>query len=97
MVQELRKQTAAFGIAASWYHWRSGGGAEVDLILEKDDTLHPFEFKLTTNPTRRDGSGIRAFRYAYPNRRIGMGAIICAVEQPRWITEDILAIPWNLL
>jgi len=69
----------------------------VDLILEKDDTLYPFEFKLTTNPTRRDGSGITAFKAAYPDRRIGMGAIICAVERPRWVMENILAIPWNLL
>jgi predicted AAA+ superfamily ATPase len=97
MVQELRKQIAAQGFTVSWYHWRSAGGAEVDLILEKDDTLYPFEFKLTTNPTRRDGSGITAFRASYPHRRIGMGAIICAVEQPRWIMDNILAIPWNLL
>ena len=97
MVQELRKQIAAQGVTVSWYHWRSAGGAEVDLILEKDDTLYPFEFKLTTNPTRRDGSGITAFRAAYPQRRIGMGAIICAVERSRWIMDDILAIPWNLL
>lgn len=97
MVQELRKQVAAQGFAASWYHWRSAGGAEVDLILEKDDTLYPFEFKLTTNPTRRDSSGITAFRAAYPHRRIGAGAIICAVEHPRWVMDNILAIPWNLL
>lgn len=97
MVQELRKQVAAQGFAASWYHWRSAGGAEVDLILEKDDTLYPFEFKLTTNPTRRDGSGITAFRAAYPHRRVGAGAIICAVEYPRWVMDNILAIPWNLL
>lgn len=97
MVQELRKQIAALGVATSWYHWRSAGGAEVDLLLEKDDTLYPFEFKLTTNPTRRDGSGIAAFRAAYPNRRIGMGALVCAVDRPRWIMNDILAIPWNLV
>lgn len=97
MVQELRKQVAALGIAASWSHWRSAGGAEVDLLLENDATLYPFEFKLTTHPTRRDGSGIAAFRAAYPGRRIGVGAIVCAVDRPRWITDDILAIPWNLV
>jgi predicted AAA+ superfamily ATPase len=26
MVQELRKQVAAQGVAVSWYHWRSAGG-----------------------------------------------------------------------
>jgi uncharacterized protein len=97
MVQELRKQAAACGMAATWHHWRSAGGAEVDLLLEKDDLLYPFEFKLSTNPTKKDGSGIAALMAAYPNRRFGKGAIVCAVEQPRWVTDDILAIPWNLL
>ena len=97
MVQQLRKQAAALGIAVSWYHWRSAGGAEVDLLLEKDDILYPFEFKLTSNPSKRDGSGIAAFKAAHPNRRIAAGAIVCAVEGPRWVADDIMAIPWNLL
>jgi len=97
MVQELQKQVSAQGMSVSWHHWRSAGGAEVDLILERDDTLYPFEFKLTTNPSRRDTSGIAAFKTAYPNRRIGNGAIICAVDQSRWLSDEVLAIPWNLL
>jgi predicted AAA+ superfamily ATPase len=97
MVQELRKQVAAAGMSTAWHHWRSAGGAEVDLLLEKDDTLNPFEIKLTTNPSRRDCSGIAAFKAAHPNRHVGRGAVICAVEKPRWLTEDVIAIPWNLL
>lgn len=97
LVQELRKQLAALGVLSSLYHWRSAGGAEVDLLLEKDDLLYPFEFKLTTNPSKRDGSGIAAFKAAHPGRQVAKGAIICAVERPRWITDDVMAIPWNLL
>lgn len=97
MVQELRKQVAAQGIATAWYHWRSAGGAEVDLLMEKDDTLYPFEFKLTTRPSRRDVSGIAAFKAAYPGRKIGSGAVVCAVEKPYWLSNDVMAIPWNLL
>jgi len=97
MVQELRKQAAAQGISPSWYHWRSAGGAEVDLLLERDGTLHPFEIKLTTNPCRKDVSGLAAFKTAHPSRHVGKGAVICAVEKPRWLQDDVLAIPWNLL
>ena len=97
MVRELLKQAAFSGMAASWHHWRSSGGAEVDLLLEKDDILYPFEFKLSSNPGKRDGSGIAAIRAAYPKRKFAKGAIVCAVERPRWITEDVMAIPWNLL
>lgn len=97
MVQELRKQMACIARPAAWYHWRSGGGAEVDLLLEIDDCLYPFEFKLSSNPTRRDISGIAALKAAYPNRRFGHGALVCAVERPRWVTDDCMAIPWNLI
>jgi predicted AAA+ superfamily ATPase len=97
MVQELIKQAAASGIRPAWYHWRSAGGAEVDLLLEKDGVIYPFEFKLTTRPSRRDVSGIAAFKASYPGRVVANGAIVCAVEKPYWITNDVMAIPWNLL
>lgn len=97
MVQELSKQAATLPARPSFYHWRSAGGAEVDLLLERDGILYPFEFKLTTKPGRHDASGIRAFKASCPARTVAPGAIICAVEKPRWISEDALAIPWNLL
>ena len=97
MVQEIVKQAATLTTRPSFYHWRSGGGAEVDLILERDGILYPFEFKLTTKPSRHDVSGIRAFKASYPARKIAPGIVLCAVEKPRWVAEDVLAIPWNLL
>lgn len=57
--------------------------------------LHRFEIKLTAKPTRRDASGITAFREAHPKLKVGKGAILCATERPLWITEDVAAIPWN--
>jgi len=97
MVQEISKQAATLSVRPSFHHWRSAGGAEVDLILERDGILYPFECKLTTKPGRNDASGIRAFKASYPARTIAIGAVLCAVEKPRWISEDVLAIPWNLL
>ena len=97
MVQEISKQASTLPVRPSFYHWRSAGGAEVDLILERDGMLYPFEFKLTTKPGRSDASGIRAFRASYPTRSIAIGAVICAVDKPRWISEHAMAIPWNLL
>jgi len=97
MLQELRKQAASSGMAFSWYHWRSGGGAEVDIVLELDNMLYPIECKLTTRPSRRDCSGITAFKAAHASRRIAAGAILCAVDRPRWVEDDVMAIPWNML
>jgi hypothetical protein len=41
--------------------------------------------------------GLQAFRRAHPDQRIGHGLMLCAIDQPRWISEDVLALPWNLL
>jgi len=42
-------------------------------------------------------SGIEAFRLAHPHLRLAKGALLCAVEQPRWLSESVLALPWNLV
>ncbi|WPL17192.1 hypothetical protein Thiowin_02188 [Thiorhodovibrio winogradskyi] len=97
MAAEMLKQAATLPARPACFHWRSAGGAEVDLILEHDDWLYPFAFKLTAAPTRRMASGINAFRRAYPRATIATGALLCAVEEPRWIAENVMALPWNLL
>ena len=97
MAGEILKQAGALPQRPACYHWRSAGGAEVDLILERDGILYPFEIKLTAAPTRRMTSGIEAFRQAHPHLRLAKGALLCAVEQPRWLSESVLALPWNLV
>lgn len=97
MVGDLRKQASLWSPRPSFYHWRSIGGAEVDLIMEIDNRLYPIEIKLTANPGKRQASGIAAFRAAYPERTIATGLMVCAVEHVRWLSEDTLAIPWGML
>ncbi len=97
MAGEVIKQTAVLATRPGLHHWRSAGGAEVDLVLERDGVLYPFEFKLTAAPNRRMASGLEAFRQAHGHLRVATGALICAVEQPRWISETAVALPWDLL
>ena len=66
VVAELRKQMAMLSPAPRLHHWRSQGGAEVDLLLERDGRLHPIEIKAKTQVSRSDARGIGAFRQAYP-------------------------------
>jgi hypothetical protein len=96
IVCELVKQASALVTRPSFQHWRTAGGAEVDLVLERDGVLHPFEIKLTAAPGRRHASGLDAFRAAHSHCQVGLGGVICAVDTPRWLAEDVLAIPWNL-
>lgn len=97
MVCELIKQAAAMATRPSFCHWRTAGGAEVDLVLERDGVLYPIEIKLTGAPTRNQCSGLDAFRAAHPHRKVGLGLMICAIDAPRWLSDQSVAIPWNLV
>lgn len=91
---EILKTVQAWSTQPNIYHYRSHGGAEVDLILELDGWLYPVEIKSKSHPTRRDTSGIQSFRTSFPRERVAPGLIICAVEEPEWVDAEVLAIPW---
>jgi len=93
---ELLKQSIALATPPAFHHWRTAGGAEVDIVMERDGVLYPVEIKLTASPGRRMLSGIEAFRAAHRHRTVALGLMICAVDTPRWLSDDILALPWNL-
>ncbi len=95
VVNDIRRQITALPTAPGLWHWRAAGGAEVDLILERDGRLHPLEIKLTANPRPRDASGLRAFRAAYPNHDIAPGLLVCATDRPRRLAADIVVLPWD--
>lgn len=97
VVNDIRRQITVMGTPPGLWHWRSAGGAEVDLILERDGHLHPLGIRLTSNPRPRDTSGLAAFRAAHPKHAIATGLIICAVERPRRVTADVCALPWDWL
>jgi hypothetical protein len=75
VVNEILKQASTLPGRTGFHHWRSAGGAEVDLLVERDGVLYPFEIKLTANPSGYDVSGLTAFRRAHPALRIGPAAI----------------------
>ncbi len=96
MAGELRKQMSLLAPAPRLYHWRSAGGAEVDFILERDNHYFPIEVKAKSRVSRRDASGILAFRKAYPHLKVAPGLVIAPCERLERISEDAVALPWDL-
>lgn len=97
VAMEIIKTVQAWPMPPNMYHFRSFGGAEIDLLLEMNGTLYPIEIKAKSNPTRNDGRGIGAFRECFPKEKIGPGLIICAVERPLRLAEQLVAVPWWVL
>ncbi len=81
--------------APKLYHWRTNGGAEVDLVLDYNGCLYPIEIKCKTSVTKRDAQGIKAFYETYPHATIAPGIILYTGDYPLQITENCIAIPWN--
>lgn len=95
---EIKRQVAGLASQPNMYHWRTGGGAEVDLVLEFDGKYYPIEVKFASNLSRSDASGIRAFHETYQGKiTIMTGLVIYAGPECYRLSENVIAIPWNLL
>lgn len=95
VVGQIRKLCAAISTPPQFYHWRSHGGAEVDLILERDGILFPIEIKLASHPTSQGIHGIRAFRQTYPVQNIAPGLVICPCDSFEKMAEGVYRLPWD--
>ena len=96
VVNEVLKLSIRLSGRIAFHHWRSAGGAEVDLILESDGVFYPMEIKLASNPRRRDTSGLEAFRKSYPQLNIAPGIILSPSRQVNQISPTVWSLPWNL-
>jgi predicted AAA+ superfamily ATPase len=96
VIGEVIRLSAPLSTPPALRHWRTHGGAEVDLILERDGRLHPIEIKLTTKPGRSATHGIAALRQTYPSQSIAPALVVCPTDAPRRLTGTEIAIPWDL-
>lgn len=98
VVNYICQQAVALAVPPQIYHWRTSGGAEVDLILEKEGKLYPIEIKCKTHLTKADLSGLKAFRTTYADHHnIMPGLIIYAGAESYKVDGEATAIPWSLL
>ncbi len=82
-------------LAPSYYHWRTNGGAEVDLILEIDGKFFPIEIKSSSYLDKHDTRGIMAFRSSYPKLDIQKGLVIYTGSTIYKLNEHVIAFPWD--
>lgn len=75
--------------------YRDKNQKEIDLIVEIDGVLHPFEIKRSASPERK---AIKAFGVLEKSdREVGAGGIICMAENPFPIDANNSLIPVNVI
>jgi predicted AAA+ superfamily ATPase len=78
------------------YYYRDTDKNEIDLLIEDGDTLCPIEIKTTSDPVK---SMTKAFHCAgnIPGKKAGEGAVICFVKERLPLTEDVWALPVQMI
>jgi predicted AAA+ superfamily ATPase len=89
-IETLLHGLAAAGVDHRAYHYRTGAGAEIDLVLEGEFGLLPVEIKHTQHV---DARALRALRDFVAARGCRYGIVINNDEKPRRIDEKIVCLP----
>lgn len=93
IVNQVKAVLSSLPQSVNLYHWRTHGGAEVDMVIEMDGFLYPIEVKLKTALTKNDTKGIKAFLATYPESKIKKGVIIYPGDRCYSIDDSIIALP----
>lgn len=75
---------------------RADSENEIDLIIEEDGILYPVEIKMSGNP-RAAMAAANAVLDHIPDKKRGMGAILCLIDRKTWLKEDLVALPIEFL
>jgi predicted AAA+ superfamily ATPase len=94
VIETLLRGFAAGGVACQPYHYRTGGGAEIDLVLEGEFGVIPVEIKHTQHV---DARSLRALRDFVAERGCRYGIVINNDERPRLLEENLIGIPFAAL
>lgn len=78
------------------YFWRTGSGAEVDVVLETERGLVAVEVKSTATPKVSMTSGLRSFRTMYGDRLAAM-YVVHSGDVTLPLGEGCLAVPYGAL
>ena len=69
---------------------------EIDLVIEEDGTLYPVEIKMSGNPKAIMGTANQILD-KIPDKKRGMGVILCLIDKKTYLRENLLALPINYI
>ncbi|MGI8461057.1 MAG: ATP-binding protein [Solirubrobacterales bacterium] len=94
---EITKQASWADADLTLHHFRTGGGREIDIVIEaKDGSLAGIEVKLAATPSERDFSGLRHLRDKL-GKRFKAGVLIHTGPDRLPFGERLWALPVKAL
>ena len=90
----VRRRLAALGVAHDYAHYRTGAGAELDLVVEGHFGRVAVEIKHTSTVSGRDLRSVRDFVTEHKAR---LGVVINNDVMARRYDEDVIGLPFTWL
>ncbi len=95
VVQETVKYFFNNGVRPNIFYLRTHNNLEIDLIIEKNLELYPFEIKLTKTPNLSMAGPIEKFKKIFSKLKIGNGKIISLSEDEMPLTQSVSSVNVN--
>ena len=94
VIENILRELNSLGVHYDYYHYRTGAGAEIDLILEGEFGLLPIEIKDNQRINQRS---LRALKDFIEEHNCDYGIVINNNEQARQYDDNIIGIPFACL
>ena len=94
VILEIIRRIRALNLDYKVYYWRTGGGAEVDCIIDTGATVIPVEIKAGTRVSLSDVRGLLSFLDSY-KKQVKHAYVITNGRLPEKLSDKITAIPWK--
>ncbi len=96
VILELIRRIRARNLDYTVHYWRTGGGAEVDCVIDTGATIIPIEIKATAKVTMASLRGLMSFLDTY-KRKVKQAYVVTTGRMPEKLTDKVLAVPWRYL
>lgn len=94
VILEIIRRIRSLRLDYKVYYWRTGGGAEVDCIIDTAASLIPIEIKADSKPRLNELRGLTGFIETY-KEFCDRGYVITTGRIPEKLTDKIILIPWQ--
>ncbi len=77
-------------------HAETAVSGEIDFIIQENGILYPIEIKMSTAPKASMASEFDVLD-GIPDKKRGMGAIICLLDRKMYLRDNLIALPLSYL